>query len=173
MTPNNTFGIYFKGKYTAIGASNVASYDFKEVPKDVIEYLGMNQAVIADAPTGPPAIARARRSIPAPQAMEPPQVYAEPVPMPDFDPNDAEAAAKHRALVRAASANANRPTLVAQNDDLVQAARNQAMNLKQPKSAQVQTAQQVGAVTAVAGKPKAISHAQLKAQAAAEAKESQ
>ena len=96
------------------------------------------------------------------------------VPYPSFDPNDTEAAARHRELVRAASANSNRAQNAAQqNDFLIQEARNQAMGLKHPTTskAQVQTAQQVGELAAVTGKPKAISHAAMKAQVAQEMKD--
>lgn len=146
--------VLFKGKVSFIPLPSVASADVVEVPGDVQEALG----VIPDPTTsqGPPAVARARR-----EAPETAQAFPIDVPMPHFDPNDADAAAKHRELVRAASANSNRPdNTQAQNDLLIQQARVNAMGIKNHNaSAQVQNAHQVGDTTPGAkrgpGRPRA------------------
>jgi len=165
--------VHFKQKVSFIPLASVASADAITIPDDIAIALQLTAAPAVDAPQGPPAVRRGRGR---PPLHPEPQVIPDPttgVPVPNFDPNDAEAAARHRELVRAAS---RAPTLKtgthAQDDRLIQEARNQAMGLKHPTTsrAQVQNAEQVGATASVAGKPKPISHAQLQAQTAAEAK---
>lgn len=166
--------VYFKGKVSFVPLASVASGDAVEVPEDVKEFLGIHTPV-ESGPQGPPAIARAKRGRPSVNEPAPDFVKGGVpiVPIPDFDPNDLEAAARHRELVRAASANAYRPQPQgALNDHLIQEARNQAMGIKHAtiSRAQVQTAQQVGETATVTGKKKAISHAELAKQIGSETK---
>lgn len=142
--------VQFKSKLSLIPLSNVASADITDPSA-----LGFDDTK-TETKTVPAAIARGRKAGLAPE------------PDPEFDPNDDAAA--HRARVRAASANAFVPNhTAAQNDLLIQQARGQAMGLK--ASAQVATPTQPKEGASVAGKPKALSHAQLKAQVAAESKQ--
>lgn len=166
--------VYFKNKVSFIPLASVASADAVDVPEDVQALLGVPKPEVAQEDiSGPPAVVRARRGRP-PLHQPEPQAYAPAptVPYPDFDPNDIDAAARHRELVRAASANANKPQYAGpQNDDLIQQTRNAAMGMKLQRTAQVQSAQQVGQTAAVTGKRKVMSHAELAAQVAKEAKE--
>lgn len=159
--------VHYKSKVSFIPLASIASADAVEVPEDVRMVFGLPDP----ASTPPPA----RRGRPP---MNKPETQATPTPAPvtpaypSFDPNDTDAAAKHRELVRAASLNANKPQFnAAQSDDLIQSARMTAMGLKHQKTAQVQTAQQVGETASVTGKRKVMSHSELKAQVAKEAKE--
>lgn len=161
---NQMVWISFKGKMSGIPTPSVMSFDMIESPAHLVDI----------AP--PPKKQLEESMVASPKRGRPPKVQEEtvnePVGMPPSDPSDVEAAAAHRARVRAASMNSNKTQpLVAQNDFLIQEARNQAMGLKHPTTskAQVQNAQQVGAST-VQGKPKAISHTQMKAQVKAEEK---
>lgn len=137
--------VQYKGKLSFIPLSNVAS-------ADMVDTGAFGFKTTTDETTAPAAIARARKARLEQEAEEDP----------------------HRAAVRAASANSNKPnTLEAQNDYLIQEARAQAAGMKHNK-AQVSnptlpTTGNTGA--SVAGKPKAISHAGMKAQVAAEMKE--
>lgn len=167
--------VYFKGKVSLVPLANVASADAIDISEDLKEALGV-QAPGEPQPVGPPAIVRAKRG--RPSLNEPAAEFlkgaAPTVPFPDFDPNDQEAALRHRELVRAASANAYRPQPQGpMNDHLIQEARNQAMGLKHTtiSRSQVQNAHQVGEVASVTGKKKIMTHAELKAQVAAETKE--
>ncbi len=152
--------VHYKGKTAFVPLASVASADAVTIPDDVTEAMGLNTP---QELSGPPAVKRGRGRPP----MEPiatPSIPVEAVPMPTHDPNDMVAAAEHRARVRAASANANKPQFVGQqNDDLIQASRAAAMGIKHNKGAQVQTAQQVGEAASVVGKKKPLSHAELKA----------
>lgn len=159
--------ISYNGKTSTLSSLSAKNWDYIETPAFIAE-LFKEEAV--KAPEAPKR-GRGRPPMVAPAPIQTTQSYPE-VPMPDFDPNDLEAAAKHRALVRAASANSNKPEFRGpQNDDLIQAARTTAMGLKHQKTAQVQTAQQVGELAGVSGKRKVMSHAELRAQVAKEAKE--
>jgi len=161
--------VYFKSKVSFIPLASVASADAIEVPQDIKDLLGLNQSIEETKPLGPPAMRRRGR----PPLNEPKPDFG-PVPYPDFDPNDLEAAARHREKVRAASANAYRPDPQGpMNDHLILEARNAAMGVKQSavNHAQVQSAHQVGEAASITGKKKVMSHAELKAQVAAEAKE--
>lgn len=151
----NTGLIWFlyKGRPTFIPLMNTGSGDPILSSEQHIEIFGEE----AKPALLPPAIARARREAILTDAL-------------GFDPND-ESPEAHRARVRAASANSNRPNnQLVQTDDLIQTARASAMGMKLP-TAQVQNAQQVGEHTGVTGKRKAISHQQMKAQVAQEMKE--
>jgi hypothetical protein len=139
--------IAFKNKVSFIPLANVASADLADPS-------------VADLPLdeeqhAPPAIARARRE----QEIDPARYE-----MPDI--NDPEAMARHREAVRAASANANRPP-AQMFDPLAQQAREQAMAVKL-HNAPVSTPMQTKNLSSVTGKHKAISHAELAAQKAAE-----
>lgn len=165
----NAVWIYYKGKAALVPCAAIASMDMAELPDDVAKALGAPVTNPTQEPAGGP-VARARSGRKAKDAEIPggESIPAGPVevPFPSHDPDDVEAAAAHRALVRAASANANRPAPPQmQNDSLIQQARMQAMGIKTHGTAQVMTAEQVGATT-LQGKPKAISHAQLQAQKA-------
>lgn len=142
--------VHFKDRVTAIPLASVASSDFIEIPEDIKELLGITQEV---QPKGPPSV-RAKK--------------VEVIELPAYDPNDHSAEA-HRARVRAASANSNRAQPIVQNDFLIQEARNHAAGQK--SKAQVSNPTMPKEGVSVSPKPKAISHAQLKAQVAAEAKE--
>lgn len=145
--------IQFKGKAAIIPAASVASMDLVDISQ-----IGIEAPKEASAP---PAIARARRQAKEEQL---PEVTA------DYDENDPEAAAAHRAAVRAASANSNRsaPRLETQNDTLIQQSRMVA------SGAQVSNpTRPVEGLTGVSGKPKATNHAQMRAQLAKEAKDVQ
>lgn len=162
--------VRFKGKVSFIPLPSIASADALEVPKDIQDLFEISSAAPEILATDAPK----RRGRPPAQPAMPQAPLPSPtqVPYPDFDPNDEQAAAKHREMVRAASANSNRPEFRGpQNDDLIQAARMTAMGLKHQPSAQVQTAQQVGQTAGVTGKRKVMSHGELKAQVAREAKE--
>lgn len=165
--------IYFKQKVSFVPLASVASCDAIEIPEDIKESLGLVSPLVEETPVGPPAIARARRGRPPKmEEVEPTQTQATPVTYPDFDPNDLEAVAHHRELVRAASSHANKASFKGpQNDRLIQETRAIAMGVKLHNTAQVQTAEQVGQGTGLTGKPKAINHQQLKAQVAQEMKE--
>jgi hypothetical protein len=153
--------VYFKGKVSFIPTASVASADVIQIPDDVKEALGLD--TVQNEPMGPPAIARAKRE----QFQN---VQNNAVPMPDFDPNDMDAVANHREMVRAASANANRPNpFSAQNDFLIQQARGQAEGFKQ--SAQVSNPTLPTEGQRPRGRPpKILSHADLKAKLDSEAK---
>lgn len=146
-----TVWVYYKGKLSGVPTPSIATYDLAEMPDHVRAELGLD-GIEAVESSGPPYARKKAEYIPE-----------------AFDPND-EAAA-HRARVRAASANANRPDMAqAQNDLMIQETRNAAMGIKTHMTAQVQNAQQVGESPTVTAKKKAISHSQLKAQIAHEAK---
>lgn len=164
--------VHYNKRTAFIPLPSVASCDILEVPGDVLELLGLTP-MAEEIISGPPAVMRARRGRP-PSVQPTEEIQAAPteVPYPDFDPNDEDAAARHRELVRAASANSNKaPFKGPQNDSLIQSARNAAMSIKTHGTAQVQNAQQVGELAAVTGKPKALSHAGMRAQVAKEMKE--
>jgi hypothetical protein len=139
--------ICINGKVSGIGAANVACYDYKELSDELKALYSLEEGNL-------PLIARAALSA---------------APEPVYDPND-ESPEAHRARVRAASALANKPTPVVNNDFLIQESRNAAMGLKPGRTAQVQTAQEVGNLAGVTGKRKPISHQELKAQVKAEEK---
>ena len=161
--------IYYNGKTSSLSSLSAKNWDYVATPAHVAEYFGAQLEAKTEEP-----VKRGRGRPPAHQP-EPAIVHQPPsVPYPSFDPNDLEAAARHRELVRAASANSNKNhNSGPQNDYLIQEARNQAMGLKHPTTsrAQVQTAQQVGESATVVGKKKIVSHAELRTQVAAEAKE--
>lgn len=155
--------IYFKQKLSFIPLSNVATADMVTIPEDLKETIGLTETLAEEpSPSGPPAIARARRGRPPKDAKIPSNPVTFSQPAVDLDTLSPE---ERRAAVRAASANAYRPDATqAQNDHLIQEARAQAQGIKLQKTAQVQNAQQVGlAASSVTGKPKPISHAELAA----------
>ena len=133
--------IFGKGKWTGIPMASIASFDMVQVPGDITDLVAMPP--LAEEPKGP-AFARKRRMFslaPRTRAGLRRAKRAEP----DFDPNDAEAAAKHRELVRAASANSNKAQFKGpQNDHLIQKAKKDAMGIKTHQTAQVSNAQQGG-----------------------------
>ncbi len=159
-----TVWIHFKNKITGIPVTSIACYDTITCPDYVQEAIALDTVVVAQAPVGPAFVRKAEPSTA--------QIH---VPMPTFDPNDDEAAAKHREMVRAASANSNRNVPQgAQNDHLIQEARMQAMGVKMNTlQSQVSNAQQVGeqAQNGTRGKRKASSHEQMQMQVAQEMKE--
>jgi len=169
----NVVWIFFKQKVSFIPLASVASGDMTDIPQDIQELFGIAKPEDVQA-GGPPAIARAKRGRPC--ATEPaspldssPAIIT--VPYPAFDPNDSEAAAKHRELVRAASANSNRASAQGpQNDDLIQKSRATAMGMKHQPTSQVSTAQQVGAQTTQASPRKIMSHAELQVKVAQDSK---
>lgn len=144
-TDRSLVWIQFKGKLSFIPLTNIVS-------ADVVDASAMD----ADLPTPKVEATPARRG-------RPPKTEPEAI-----DPNDA--AAIHRAEVRARSATANVAAPTVQNDLLIQQSRSAAMGMKHPNPAQVQTPTQPTQGANVAGKPKAISHAQLKTQIAQEMK---
>lgn len=143
--------ITFKGKTTTIPFTSTQSFDLIEVPEDVKEWAGIAETTQTNAPF-------ARKKV------EPTDITV------TDDMSEAEA---HRARVRATSANSNRAQPTVQNDDLINQSRALAMGVKHNKTAQVSNAQHVGEMAAVTGKPKALSHAAMKAQVAQEMKEGQ
>ncbi len=147
--------VHFKGKLSFVPLQSIKSADMKDIPEDLQKYWAMTTQEAE--PTLPPSIRRGRK--PKEEITE------------EFDPTDDAAA--HRARVRAASANANKaePRPVINSDDLIKTTRAAAMGVKLNKSSQVANAQQVGELASVTGKPKAMTHAQLQAQIASEAKE--
>lgn len=162
--------LYFQGKVSSIPLANVASFD-AIVPDGFLIELGFAApAVFNPAPvteetlSGPPALRKRGRLAATSVSVE----YSDP--SQPYDPNDENSALAHREAVRAASANSNRAPAAVLADDLIQQSRATAMGMKHQKTAQVQTAQQVGQTASVTGKPKVISHAQLQAQVAAERK---
>lgn len=141
--------IHYQGKASSLSSTSAKNWDYIEVPDHIKEYF------------------TARAPVPVPPKQTP-SVFT-PTTYEQLSPSDPDYEAKHRAMVRAASANSNRPDVIQmQNDALIQASRGAALNMKQ-HSAQVQTAQQVGEVAT--SKKKIMTHAQLKAQMAVEAKE--
>ena len=149
--------IHFKGKLSAIPMANVSSTDFISIPDDVQEVLG---EMVETTPVVPAAIARAR----AASAVIP-------VDMP-YDPNDEDAAARHREAVRAASANTFKAVPMQNDELLIEQSRAAAMGVKLNRSSQAANAHQVGQVAEEArkaGRPRKImSHAELNAKLAAE-----
>lgn len=153
--------VFYKGRVTSIPLASVASADFVEIPSDIKEALGLSTPEpTIETPMGPPAIARGRRAKVTTEVQA-----AESIPEYDINDNSPEA---HRARVRAASANAFKSTPIAQNDLLIQQARMAASGSK--SQAQVSNPTQPKEGASVAGKPKALSHAQLRAQMSAEDK---
>lgn len=147
--------IYYKQKVAFVPLASVASIDLTEIPGDVKTALHFEE----------PKKAAAAIKHMAPTQPVVPMYQPEPVPMPDFDPSDAVAAAAHKSMVRAASMNTHRSAPIVQNDQLIQEARNTAMGMKTHPTAQASTAHQVGQMTnsGTQGKPKPISHQALKA----------
>lgn len=139
------------GKYSAIGAANIASYDFTAVPEDVTKYLGLGVEA--------PSASNEGTTLPPARGRPPSETV--------IDPNDDNA---HRAAVRAASANSNVATThrALIDDSLIQASRNAAMGIK---SAQVSDPRKPAQGASVVGKPKAIGHQELRVQLAKEAKD--
>lgn len=144
-----------RGKCAVVPASNIASMTLSNPADFQIEI---------DAPiqTLPPAqAARARRA----EIEE--SIVNLGDPNDPYDPNDPDELAAHRARVRAASANSNKPSRKAiQNDTLIQESR---MIASGAKSAQV--SDPTRPKDGVTGKPKPFSHEQLRAQLATEAKQ--
>jgi len=144
--------IDFKDKVAFVPMSNIASGDMLDPQSIVLEEPATK--------TAPPAITRARKAGKEDVAVTIAQAESNPIEM-----TDAEA---HRAEVRARSANAHKaiPQPETQSDALIQQSRAVA-------SGQVQVSdptRPANGLTGVQVKPKAISHAQLKAQVAAETK---
>lgn len=157
--------VHFKGKVAFVPLANIATGDLMEQLDAPLTELPQ------PAHRAPAAIARA-------QAYQ--SEYQEPS-YPDHDPEDLEAAAAHRARVRAASMNSNRPQASVQNDMLIQQSRMAAMGMKQHAvNPQVSNPTQpamgqtgiptpnVQAAPKLRGRPKAISHAGAVAQMKAE-----
>lgn len=166
--------VHFKNKVTPVPLSNVASFDMADIPGAVKDFFSIGAPPVIAVQSLPPTIAAARRGRPPKNHSLPNlQIPTTGLGMESFinqiDPNDPEDAAAHRARVRAASANSNRPEPSIQNDLLVQEARAQAIGMK--TSAQVSNpTKPTEGLTGVSGKPKALSHTQLKKQVAAEMK---
>jgi hypothetical protein len=134
--------ITFKGRVALVPSTNIISMD-------VIDYSSL------DITPPHPVIHVPQMSIPSEDGNS--------IPMSD----EAQAAMQHRKEVRERSANSNKaPSMQETNNSLIQASRNAALGMKHPqidnptKPAQGQT-----------GKNKIMSHAQLKAQIAQEAKD--
>lgn len=165
---NDTYvAVYFKGKASFIPCAGVKSADWKEIPEALKTHWSLEKTTTQqEIKHAPPFVSHAQVVLPTPDPT--------PVPYPDFDPNDEDAAARHRAMVRAASANSNRAQPTTESS-VVQSAREAAMGLKQ-HNAQVSnptmpTQGQTGRGANVRGKTKAVNHAQLKTQVAAEMKD--
>jgi hypothetical protein len=137
--------IKFKGKVSLIPLANTASLD-AVVPEELMVELGFNEEPLS----GPPAVRRGKQ-----KAQE---EWEEPL-------TDEDA---HRAAVRLASATSNKAPSIAQTDTLIQETRGKAMGFK---DAQVSNPTQPTTGASVVGKTKALSHAQLRAQVAQEAKD--
>lgn len=171
--------IQYKGKIAFVPLASIASADAITVPEDVEALL---TAPKADDTFVPPKRGRGRPTQEQLRKEEAAIIRhkvlaaggSPQVPMPTHDPNDAEAAARHRALVRAASANSNRGNPTGpQNDKLIQESRSIAMGLKHQQTAQVQSAREIAetnGLTGVQGKRKVMSHSEIKAQVEAEKK---
>ncbi len=157
----NRVWIKFKGITTFVPDSNIVAGSVQTIPADIQAMFEPTESEEIQA--GPPAVARSRRTK---AEMEAARVHDEAA---AFDPNDTSPEA-HRARVRAASANAHKPDGVhAQNDLLIQEARNAAAGVK--FKAQVSNPTQPAQGASVVGKTKALTHAQMRAQVAKEAAE--
>ena len=147
--------VSFKGKITAIPLSNVASVDFATTPDDILDFFSGTASTV-DTAHLPAAIARKKREQEIVQTAE------------TFDSAD-ESPEAHRARVRAASANANRvQPIQATSSSLIQESRATALGMKVSKA---QVSDPTRPKTGTTGRVKPISHAQLNAQMAKEAKE--
>lgn len=156
--------IRFKGETSIVPMSNVAHIKplISSDDEDQVFVPVPKKELPTEEVAGPIAVRRGRK--PTIRTSEQPPED----PFQAYDPNDEESAAKHREAVRAASANSNKPVQTIQNDLLIQQARGQALGFK---TAQVSDpTKPANGLTGVQGKPKAISHAQLKTQLAQEAK---
>jgi hypothetical protein len=145
--------LFFKGKASCLPVTSALSWDMITIPDEMKTLFGIVSTNKEPEIVEGPPFAR-KRGRPAAE------------PTVEYDINDYSQEAQ-RARARAASANSHKAVVTAQNDALIQQARNQAAGMK--ISAQVSNPTMP--TEGVTGKPKAISHAGMKVQIAQEMKE--